>query len=458
MLKFRDEPSMLFFSDLKILIADEVALKQSLESKGAAGKLFCCRCSNAVAKGSFDSMSRTEGLVRGTSTDFDQFRLHTNATVQRIVNHLSEQHNVLNQVEFARLETALGWNWRPGGLLTSESYGHQIPESVMFDWFHIFLVHGVANREFGLLSASLRDSGIPDGRLDNFISSFTWPKQFGGSRPQNIFAKRDTKGEPLKCSASELLSAYPIIRAFLVNFVWEQVPAARRACSCSLKLCAVLDLLMTLNRGGSVGPSELHTAIKEYLDCFLQTHGDEFWVPKCHMSLHLGEFLERFGCLLSCFCHERKHRLVKRFGDPVCNFNQSFEKSILADIIHVQLLDLRQDTFHVGVSLVNEKVASVDLARLALRGDGEVKTSWVAQAKDGQMVHKDDVVEFSEGVGQVMCHLRQGAMILTVLRPWDHIHGQMYKVKDVPIVIETKEVKTCCMYSLKGEDAMVVRR
>ena len=108
--------------------------------------------------------------------------------------------------------------------------------------------------------------------------------------------------------------------------------------------------------------------------------------------------------------------------------------------------------------MVNEKAASVDLARLVRRGDGEVKTSWITRAQDGQMVHKDDVVEFSEGVGQVMCHLRQGAMVLTVLRPWDHIHGQMYKVRDVPITIETKEVKTCCMYSLKGEDAMVVRR
>ena len=101
------------------------------------------------------------------------------------------------------------------------------------------------------------------------------------------------------------------------------------------------------------------------------------------------------------------------------------------------------------------------LARLVLRGDGEVKTSWVAQAKDGQMVHKDDMVEFSEGVGQVgqvMCHLRQAAMVLTVLRPWEHIHGQMYKVRDVPIVIKTEEVKTCCMYSLEGEDAMVMRR
>ena len=64
MLKYRDD-SFMFFSKLSILIADEVAIKQSIESKGAAGKLFCCRCSNVISKHSWDSALDTAGLVMG---------------------------------------------------------------------------------------------------------------------------------------------------------------------------------------------------------------------------------------------------------------------------------------------------------------------------------------------------------------------------------------------------------
>ena len=86
-----------FHASLRILIADEVALKQSIENKGAAGKLFCCRCCNVVSKGSWTPSLADKGFVHGTTTDFSQFRLHTNESVQRIVSHLAEQHDSVHR-------------------------------------------------------------------------------------------------------------------------------------------------------------------------------------------------------------------------------------------------------------------------------------------------------------------------------------------------------------------------
>ena len=40
--------------------------------------------------------------------------------------------------------------------------GHNIPEMIMFDWFHIYLVHDVAGNEVGLLLGRLRDNGYPE--------------------------------------------------------------------------------------------------------------------------------------------------------------------------------------------------------------------------------------------------------------------------------------------------------
>ena len=77
----------------------------------------------------------------------------------------------------------------------------------MFVWFHIFLAHGIANREFALLWAALKGVGL-SSRLETFLASFERPKQFQGWKPNKIFGKRSTSVEPLKCSAGELLSEW----------------------------------------------------------------------------------------------------------------------------------------------------------------------------------------------------------------------------------------------------------
>ena len=171
------------------------------------------------------------------------------------------------------------------------------------------------------------------------------------------------------------------MRTFIVHFVWDKHPSVKSQCASALRLMDCLDKLMLLNRGGSVEASELHETIKKYLDQFLQTYdAEEHWMPKHHCALHLAEFLKRHKCLLSCWVHERKHRLVKRFGNNVLNFTQGFEKSILQDIIHVQLRELETESFELGTCLINEKKAK-DSQIGWLReftGPGDVFISWVA--------------------------------------------------------------------------------
>ena len=69
------------------------------------------------------------------------------------------------------MEKALGYNYMPGGLLMS-NVGHNIPEMIMFDWFHIYLVHGVAGNEVGLLLGRLRDNGYPEQDIQDFVQTF----------------------------------------------------------------------------------------------------------------------------------------------------------------------------------------------------------------------------------------------------------------------------------------------
>ena len=203
-----------------------------------------------------------------------------------------------------------------------------------------------------------------------------------------------------------------------------------------------LDHLSALNRGGTCAPIDLHAVIKDYLDSFVAVNGDEFWVPKCHITLHLNEFLRHHGTLLSCFAHDRKQRFVKRFGNPVNNVIQSFEKSILSDIIHAQVREFGEEAVGLGLSLFKDKKVAkgkVDW-RSDMLGSSDCFTSIRAQGPGGHLVQKDDVVEYLEGdgppsVGQVMYHVRHGSTLLNVLCPWDRVRDTMFKVKHDPAVI-----------------------
>ena len=107
-----------------------------------------------------------------TCLDWESFQLHTNDTVRNLVQYLVAQSESLSHADLAKLETALGFNYRKGGLLLHAKFGREIPEAVHFDWFHIYLVHGLASTEAGLLCGALVDCGFPSTRVDSFVESF----------------------------------------------------------------------------------------------------------------------------------------------------------------------------------------------------------------------------------------------------------------------------------------------
>ena len=236
------------FADLSVLIADEAALKQTAESKGASGTIFCMRCANVVAHRS--GLQDHGDVLSSTCTEFTRFRLHTNRSVGDIMRYLSSQHGTVSQKEFQTMEKALGYNYMPGGLLMS-NVGHNIPEMIMFDWFHIYLVHGVAGNEVGLLLGRLRDNGYPEQDIQDFVQTFHWPVQFAGAEAKSVLAKkREDKTAPVKAEASELLNFLPVLQLFLILFVWRDSDDSLKSCCHGFfTLCRILGI------SGWLGPS-----------------------------------------------------------------------------------------------------------------------------------------------------------------------------------------------------------
>eukprot|EP00439_Symbiodinium_sp_Y106_P024906 s3160_g3.t1 len=298
------------FADLAILIADEAALKQTAESTGASGTVFCMRCSNVVAhRGRLHDHG---DVLPSTCAEFSRFRLHSNRSVSEIMSYFSRQHGTVSQKDFPALEKALGYNYMPGGLLMSNvgqnipemimfdwfhiylvhglekalgynympggllmsNVGQNIPEMIMFDWFHIYLVHGVAGNELG----RLRDKGYPEQQIHEFVQSFHWPVQFAGADAKSVLVKkRDDKAAPVKAEASELHNFLPVLRLLLMLFVWKDADNSLTSCCHGIfLLCNILGMVRRAS-AGELDPTALRNSIKQHSELFLSNYGPDSW-------------------------------------------------------------------------------------------------------------------------------------------------------------------------------------
>ena len=117
-LPFPDAVYMSLPASVGHIVADESALKQFFENKGAGGKLLCMFCQNCVQRRY--SPENTEGLVLHDSLEFGQLKLHTDRSIFNFVNHLKDKAATSTKKELEDLETVLGFNHCPQGLLQDQ--------------------------------------------------------------------------------------------------------------------------------------------------------------------------------------------------------------------------------------------------------------------------------------------------------------------------------------------------
>ena len=160
------------------------------------------------------------------------------------------------------------------------------------------------------------------------------------------------KNEDIKCSASECLSVYSVLRLFLLEAMQTQnLRAIRAECESYFRLCHVLDLLQQVKLGKTT-PRALEVAVVAHLSAFKDAYQDTRFLPKHHYSLHLCRMLHRHGTLVSCWCHERKHKEIKRHAQLICNTWSAWERSVMVDAACDMLDSLMEDqdqSFYGGI-------------------------------------------------------------------------------------------------------------
>ena len=75
-----------------------------------------------------------------------------------------------------------------------------------FDWMHILFVTAIVGIQCGLTSGLLHGAGWHTDRVNSFLNTFRLPARIQKGGFQDVLTKRGTVAEPVRRSASELLT------------------------------------------------------------------------------------------------------------------------------------------------------------------------------------------------------------------------------------------------------------
>jgi hypothetical protein len=349
---FPDGSRALILAKAGIFLADIPAIKECLDCKGHSGTMCCPICLNASQHKSAAEMplhALSRHAVSIANTDITAFRQHTGASLRSVFRRIRNYRNqvvsgAMSPDDFELHTQVCGWNYSEANLVLNPRFQLNIPQMIMLDWAHVYVHDGLADVELGLCMKKFvtsRSRTTSFRELGEYISTFTFPK--GSPNPNHLFTEsanaNNSKKGSFSSSGSEFLTLVPVIHRYFSRVV---LPRGQHVLFVQ-SLLAVLHVVMLLNavKTGTVTSDELHLAIIAHLVLFKQAYGEDLFRPKHHYSIHLPGMLLWFGFLLATFTHERKHRLVTRYGRDRRNL-KAWDKSIVEEVTCHQLWELRQ--------------------------------------------------------------------------------------------------------------------
>lgn len=440
--------------------------------RGASGNIICLCCRNVTRKNSgLAASDRTGMAVELCETDVTKFIEHTDDSLRETVEYMDSCKDTMRTGEFNDLQKALGINYAPFGVFWCAAllrWFFQPIACLMYDWMHICLVNGIYNLEVGCLLKAMRPMRYYD--VDKFFAQFTWPWH-AKSQGKTVFRKRgdDAEGKkkptPLSCSASEGIGSFMLLLYFLqVNGVSSYCKLAVESYS---RLCTVISLLVSINRGFVVGMNDLAVAVVQYLEAHKRSYGNMFWIPKMHYLLHIPFMFLRHCILVSCFTHERKHKEIKRYVQQRLNSSSTFEKNILTDMLHYQMMMLQEPTTYGDcvAKLVKPKRAQRSLqlyvlAAFNLDPSTQVQTSLLARCPRF-VCHVRDVVQVrlptGSAVGRVAFHVELGGVCWSCIQTWVRLPTlHTYSVKGATVLVESRNIENAYIYKIDGDVAIAI--
>ena len=186
--------------------------------------------------------------------------------------------------------------------------------------------------------------------------------------------------------------------------------------------------------------------------------------------MHFPHHLARYGCLPTCWVHERKHRVVKRYGEDVRN-TKAYERSVLSECICHNLVEqakssaFYQECFLERPSQGSAKLAAFLSAQLQMNlRPAEVRSAHRARLMPSGTCSRRDVVALRavDGrnfcVGEVWLHVAVGGVAMALVSVWnvvshDRVRGvAKWKVASSPQLVDTSDIIAALIFTRLRND------
>lgn len=323
-------------------LADLKEHKTITEWKGTGGNVCCLICSNVWKPTVGDSADGTIGL---DCSDFRKFKKRTSAELRTSVASLVAEASRMTKTAFSKLQTELGINYCPNGLLFDSSlHGVYNPvDHTIVDWMHTMCSDGVGNTCIWTVVHFLKAAGVSTKDLQEFATTVKMPSKYGKADPRWFYDVR-FNGSSYSSFSNVVLNVVPILYLFFEAFCVHDV----RLNEVGRYLRLLYMILGVLASGPDEAPHHCDV-LRRSMSSFHAMHAklsDDF-KPKMHHMHHIVDGMQWLGKCVSCFVCERKHRHVK---DSALHVFRHLEHTVLHDVVNKQCQQLLE-----GVELFKEE-------------------------------------------------------------------------------------------------------
>ena len=203
----------------------------------------------------------------------------TTDVLKRMFRRLADASPVMTKGNFQELETRLGWNFCPKGMLHHHMWGELVcpVRHGLFDPMHIFFTGGVFNTHVALLIKVIKSCGYDQKFLDGYLSKWNPPKAFQSLWIKDVFDERmyanHIREATLKATASECLSVLPVLACLMEEALGSGLdPSMNKHAACFLQLAQIIETIFRSSKHVVDAPS-LCRCIEKCLQLFKELYG-----------------------------------------------------------------------------------------------------------------------------------------------------------------------------------------
>ena len=338
------------------LLADDKALSETMDSKGASSKRPCARCVNLIGRCDESELMGTS-LVHVSSAAYDRFLPQTPQGLAAAWDEIHAAAGTMNADDFDRLETKRGVKYNPHGIQQSPlRVVAKFPRGALTDWIHDLVASGgIAQYEVGqFIRRMVASRRITLDVIQRFSDCVRFPKcaerrlSFKYDKRVNTKGKGKEKREMQFKDGGECISVVMVLQAFAQRYL-QQRGLFEKECECLFLLARIILLLKSGHRVlGRL--SLLLDLIKQHHELFKQLY-PECCKPKLHLLYHLPETFRYLRGNYSCFCPERKHRLSKRL---CVNATKNSHRTVLIRLTRMSFESYKTHALFEPIRFVNE--------------------------------------------------------------------------------------------------------